>query len=42
MTAHYSETTVRIGITGDSNLAPSAEPIVTHALITVLADTPSP
>ncbi len=33
---------MRIGITGHSNLAPSAEPIVTHALITVLADTPSP
>jgi hypothetical protein len=33
---------VRIGITGHSNLAPSAEQVVIQALTRVLADTPAP
>lgn len=33
---------MRIGITGHSNLAPSAEPAVMQALTDVLADTPAP
>lgn len=33
---------MRIGITGHSNLAPSAEPAVVQALTEVLTDTPTP